>query len=294
MAKLMLRIAVIAVLVLCGAALGLGIILFQQRETLKGRTQKLENVIKRIAGTIETGDESGSMITIPDDQLKTFKQIPGGPPPMDVPLKQLAVAAQYQLDRLNTTRTDLANTKETLAQTEETLRVTTADLNTTKAKVVELTGTIEEKNTVINEKTVAIENLEREKSELNEKVASLESNVEELEVAKRDLTDELTETKEKVERLEAELDPDLAKQKLTKGQQGVILSVNPEWNFVVFDISAAEKEKHINPNLELLISRNDKLVGKVRVASIDQNMAVAEILDDWQQLPIHEGDNVIY
>ena len=293
MARMILRICIIVVVVLSAVALGLGIILFQQREALKGRTQKLENAVKRIAATIETGDETGNMVAIPEDQLKTYKQIPGGPRPMDVPLKQLVVASQYQLERLNTTRTDLANTKETLAETENTLELTTAELNKTKDKITELNETVRDKNSVISEKEVAIQNLEREKSDLNSKVASLQTQIEDLEIAKRDLTDELAEAKEKVVSLEAQINPDLAQKQLTKGEQGIIRYVNPKWNFVVFDIST-DNPKNINPNLELLIHRANELVGKVRVDTVDANMVVAEILNDWEQLPIQEGDYVIY
>ena len=74
MAKLVLRISVILMLVLGAAALGLGVILFQQRHALKGRTQTLEDCVKRIANTIETGGETGSTIFSkgPTDETDIF------------------------------------------------------------------------------------------------------------------------------------------------------------------------------------------------------------------------------
>ena len=51
--KWILRGLVILLFALSGTALVLGIILFKQRETLKGRTQKLEMAAKQVAATLE-------------------------------------------------------------------------------------------------------------------------------------------------------------------------------------------------------------------------------------------------
>lgn len=293
MAKLLLRISVILMLVLSGTALALGVMLFQQRNTLKVRTQTLENSVKQIASTIETGDETGSTITLPDDQLKTVKQIPGGPPPMDVPLNQLTVAAKYQLERLNSTRMDLSDTKAALVKTEDNLKTTTENLDSAKKNISELTETVAARDATIDEKEAAVQNITKEKEEVEAKVSTLETQMEGLQVEKRDLTDKLAQVMGRVEKMESQIDPTRAIKNLVRGRQGVILYVDPEWNFVIFTI-APDSQETIVPELELLVHRGERLVGKVRVASVVNDLAVAEIMNDWEQAPIEMNDDIIY
>lgn len=293
MAKWILRISVVLIFVLSGAALVFGVLLFQERETLKGRTQRLEKSVKQVAGFIETGDDTGNTIMIADDQLKTFKQKPGGPPTMDVPLNQLETAAKYQLDRLNSTRVELADTKDTLMKTEADLKQRTEELDLANEKIGELNETIEAKNEVIKEKEVMVQNLEREKEECENKTAAMQGQIDELQITKRDLTDTLAELMGKVGQLEKQVSPALAMDKLNKGLQGVILYVNPEWNFVVFGISPGN-EKNVQPDLEFLVHRGDQLIGKVKVANVVNSLAIADIMGDWELSPMKKNDDVIY
>lgn len=292
MIKLGTKIVVIVLLVLNSAALIFGILLFQQRETLKGRTQKLETTIKQIASTIEAGDATEVKMVIQDDQLKTYKQKPGGPPPMDIPLQQLTVGAQNQLARLNGTRSVLAETKVTLAKTEDELKITRNDLTNAKGEIVQLNETVASKNAVIEEKEVSIKSLEREKGELVAKVEALKPQMEELETQNRDLTDQVAELEDKIQTLVSAATPG-DKAQLPKGQQGTVLYVNPDWNFLIIGIDA-DSQTSLIPNAELLIHRDDRLVGKIRVESIKDNMAIADIINDWQQLSPQKGDYVIY
>lgn len=292
MIKMGMKIAVIVLLVLNGAALALGILLFQQRETLKGRTQKLETTLKQVAATLEAGDNTDVKLVIPDDSLKTYTQLPGGPPPMDIPLNQVTVAAQNQLARLNGTRTVLAETQVTLAKTEEELKLTKNDLTIAKDEIVKLNETVASKNVIIEEKEVSIKNLEREKTELVAKTDDLKIQVEDLETQNRDLTDQVAELQDKTSKLEILARPG-GKLHLASGQKGTVLYVNPDWNFLIIGVTP-ENLKEIVPNLELLVHRADRLVGKVRIDSVVDNMAIAEIVNDWQQISPKKGDYVIY
>lgn len=291
MIKMGMKIVVIALFVLNGAALFFGVLLFQQREAMKGRTQKLEATIKQIAATIEAGDATETKMTIPDDQLKTYKQIPGGPPPMDIPLKQLTVGAQNQLARLNGTRSVLTETKATLARTEDEIKITRNDLANAKNEIVQLNETVTAKNAVIEEKEVSIKNMERGKKELTASVETLNTQVEELQTQNVDLTDQVAELEDKIQTLVSIASAD-NKSRQPQGEQGTVLYVNPDWNFLI--IGVASDQTHLAPNQELLIQRDDRLVGKIRVDSIVNQLAVAEIINDWQQLPPQKGDYVIY
>ncbi len=286
MAKWLLRVSVVLMLLLSAAALAMGYMLFEQRGILKGRTQNLETAVKQIASTIETGDGSGAMMRISDEQLAAVDH-------MVAPLNQLATAAKYQLEMLNLTRQDLATTREALAKTEDELKVTKIQLDDVNKKYEIALATIVEKDSTINEKEVVIQSLEREKVELGGKIADLEFRTHALQVANRDLTDKLAEQSVRVETLEAQADPSKKIDNLAKGRQGVILYVDPNWNFVIFDISQESLETVV-PDLELIVHRGERFVGKVRVSNVEANLAVAEIMNDWQQAPVERNDEVIY
>ena len=292
--KWIMRSLVILLFALSGTALVLGIIMFQQRETLKGRTQKLEMAAKQVAATLEKDDTNPDVkLTLPDDQLKTYKAKPGGPPTMDGPLNQMVSAAQHQLTRLNNTRSELADTKTMLANTRETLQITSNDLVVAQRTIEDQNATIEARNATINEKEVAIQKLEKEKTDLLANVETLKQQTTDLETENRDLTDANAVLQAKVMDLDKMVNPELRKAALPKGQLGSVTLVNPEWNFVIMRLSP-EITRNITPNLELLIHRNDRLVGKVRVQTMVDNLAVAEIVSDWQQMPCEKGDYVMY
>ncbi|MCX6992021.1 MAG: hypothetical protein NT011_02640 [Kiritimatiellaeota bacterium] len=292
--KWIMRSLVILLFVLSGAALALGIILFQQRETLKGRTQKLELAAKQVAATLEKDDTNPDVkLTLPDDQLKTYQAKPGGAPAMDGPLNQMVNAAQHQLTRLNNTRMELADTKTTLANTCETLKITSNDLVTAQGTIKDQNVTIEARNATISEKEVAIQKLEKEKTDLLASVETMKQQTDDLEAENRDLTDANAVLQAKVVELDKMVNPELRKAAIPKGLLGSVAYVNPEWNFVIMRLSP-QNAKLIMPDLELLIHRSDRLVGKVRVQTVVDNLVVAEIVSDWQQMPCEKGDYVMY
>jgi hypothetical protein len=61
-------------------------------------------------------------------------------------------------------------------------------------------------------------------------------------------------------------------------------------------VMGVDQNVELAPSVELLIQRGDRLIGKVKVSAVkpELNLAVAEILSDWRQSDIQEGDSVIY
>lgn len=290
MFRLITRISIVLILALSVGALVMAVLLFQQRETLKGRAQKLEDTVHKIAATLEVeGADKTAFLTIPDDQLKTFKAKPGGPATMDQPLNQMITAAQSQLVRLNNTRNELAETKTTLAKTQEDLKNTKTELASAQGKIKEQEGDIAAKEATISEKDTALRKLEVEKSEFAAKLDDLKARIEEMEAEAGDLT----EQNDLLEVQVADLESRVFKKDIPRGQQGVVAYVNPDWNFLIVRL-APQSMRTTRPDLELMVYRTDKLVGKVRVASIVDNLAVAEIISDWQQMAPQNGDGILY
>ena len=287
-----LKLVLILLLLASAAALWFGIRLFPLREELKGRTQKLEAAVRQIAATVEQSDDNPAFVVIAEDQLKTFKNPAGGPAPMDAPLSQLTVAAQNQLARLNETRRVLGETRDTLAQTTEDLRATKSDLAAARTTIQERDESIAGLQASVAERDNTIRAMERSEKEMNGRVDTLKVAIDDLEIQKRNLQDQIAGLQRKVTDLEARANPEASKAQLSQGQLGVVLFANPEWNFVVLGFDK-DNMTPIAPKLEFLVQRADQLVGKVRVESVVENMAIAEILVDWQKLAPREGDNIM-
>jgi hypothetical protein len=69
--------------------------------------------------------------------------------------------------------------------------------------------------------------------------------------------------------------------------RGKVLTFDPKWRFVVVD---AGKEQGMLLKGELLVSRNGKLVGKVKVSSVDRERSIATVVPGWELAEILEGD----
>ncbi|HEY2953333.1 MAG TPA: hypothetical protein VGK40_12160 [Verrucomicrobiae bacterium] len=75
------------------------------------------------------------------------------------------------------------------------------------------------------------------------------------------------------------------------GVKGKILIVDPKWNFVILDVG--EKAGALERGV-LMVSRNSKLVGKVKIVSVSADRSIANIIPSWKLDELHEGDQVLY
>ncbi|MGD9874756.1 MAG: hypothetical protein AB7T27_10900 [Kiritimatiellia bacterium] len=267
---------IIIVLVLSIVALVLGIQLFNQREILKGRTQRLETAAGEFAKSIHYDDFNVAL-------LKDYEQ-------MMTPLNQLSAQGANRWDELQDTKLDLENTKAELTSTQEKLAATEEKLVATEAQVVDLTGQLESKEVELAQANTQIEQLEVEKEDLNTQLADTQTQLENAKSEATDLKDEIASLNQTIEDMSRELG-ELPDKPAPRGLTGKILFLNPYWNFVVLDIG---RDDGLNPNVEMLVHRKDKLIGKVRISAADDKMAIAEILTDWEVTPVKEGDYVLY
>ena len=72
---------------------------------------------------------------------------------------------------------------------------------------------------------------------------------------------------------------------------GKIVAVDPRYDFVVLDVGG---NQGVVENGRLLVNRDGKLVAKVRVTKVEPNRSIANIMPDWKQAEIMEGDQVLY
>ncbi len=78
---------------------------------------------------------------------------------------------------------------------------------------------------------------------------------------------------------------------LPAGTKGEIVAVDPKFDFVVLNIG---KDQGLIQNAKLLVNRNGKLVGKVKITSVEDKRSIANVLADWKQDELVEGDQVFY
>ena len=78
---------------------------------------------------------------------------------------------------------------------------------------------------------------------------------------------------------------------LPQGLKGRVVVVDPKYDFVVLDIGSS---KGVEPRGVLVVSRNSKLVAKVRVASVQADRSIANIIPGWKLDQVMEGDQVFY
>jgi vacuolar-type H+-ATPase subunit I/STV1 len=78
---------------------------------------------------------------------------------------------------------------------------------------------------------------------------------------------------------------------LPVGLHGKIVAVDPKFNFVVLNIGSDQGAKQLGV---MMVDRDGKLLGKVRISSVTKTECIANIMPDWKRGNIMEGDEVLY
>jgi cell division protein YceG involved in septum cleavage len=76
---------------------------------------------------------------------------------------------------------------------------------------------------------------------------------------------------------------------LLPGTEGRILAVNDDWSFVVLDIGS---KSGLVENGKMLVTRGGTVIGRIKITAVEPTVAIADILPEWKQAPIQEGDLV--
>jgi hypothetical protein len=91
--------------------------------------------------------------------------------------------------------------------------------------------------------------------------------------------------------LKSVINPDPDGPILPAGTKGKILVVDPKWDFVV--VNLGEKDLMV-PEGVLMVQRDGKLIGKVRIAEVRSDRSIANIIPGWKLQEPMEGDMVFY
>lgn len=193
-----------------------------------------------------------------------------------------AKKAKAELDLANSSLTDVSNrlTQVTLRANQQQTRADTHERNL----------------------RTAVENLDRATSELNQWRAvgmPPDKVVEEL-VAKQKLIAErdalvgekeiLARSNTRLERRLRAYEPESLPPELPPGTTGKVVAVDPKYDFIVLNIGSNQR---IVPDANMLVNRAGKLIAKVKITAVEPERSIANIMPEWKQDEVMEGDQVV-
>ena len=182
--------------------------------------------------------------------------------------------------QLDTTTNLLTATIERLTIQERRANQNEADLNKTRTELTEAQRDLAAWKAL----TIPVDQVRSRLAELIEVKTANEALGEEKKVLIRNVNN----LKERLYAYEGET---LPPPELPPGLKGKVVAVDPKWDFVVLDIGG---NQGLVPRGEMLVSRDGKLVAKIRVTTVEPGRSVANVLPEWKQAEVMEGDVVLH
>jgi hypothetical protein len=208
---------------------------------------------------------------------------------------------EEQRNRANKAEKDLKDTQGRLAKTESELSDTRGLLTQSRAEAESFKNQASVLQTNLDERSRQLEVTQQDLAAwkaLGIPVEQVQATIDSekklrdanavLEEEKKVLQKVATDLKRRVDVLLGERVEDPV---LPAGLKGTVLIVDPKWEFVVLDIG--EKDGLVQ-NGVLMVSRNNKLVAKVRVVTVQPNRSIANLMPNWKLDDVQEGDQVLY
>jgi uncharacterized membrane-anchored protein YhcB (DUF1043 family) len=197
-------------------------------------------------------------------------------------------------------------TKKELAQTKSQLDSTTKELSQTKSDLASANNKIDDLDKKNTDLTTKLQKTEADRDAAQQELArwsglpdpaTIRGIIAELAQTKKARDVVIAENKvlaEKVSNLQAQWDEAFGTNlnvKLPAGLRGTVLAVDPKYDFVVLNVG---KDQGALKRGEMMVDRDGRLLGKVRIVSVDKDRCVANILPEWRRGEIREGDEVLY
>ncbi|MBR1609650.1 MAG: hypothetical protein IJ678_08570 [Kiritimatiellae bacterium] len=369
----LLKVLVVFIFLFSILAFVMGVMNFNKRELLIGRTHRLEEEVKALAVLVEAEDPAAEGVPDhpewdvddvtdrPNDnpQLSSFwgdyddaleassplfslrgkdeqlaqyykldaegnvvKGVNGQPNTngkMDALLLDLRSHAKKQLERLLATREQLRNTREKLEEVAELLNGEKRARRDNLAEITRQRGTISDLQDTVTRKDGDIARLNREKSDLNDEITSLNDQIVERDQSIEDLNAQVQRLRADIKRLTydnaapnsgvaSKGDSDAApNDAFVPGVKGTVVGVDKDLSFVIVRL-APEAVREIVPAdgrpfapVEMMVRRKgadgaERIVTRIRIVNPPnaKNLAVADNVYGWEQVPVEVGDDVVY
>jgi len=239
----------------------------------------------------------------------TRLKVTSGEGTMQSVLNEVLKAAVEQYNRLNDTRAQLKALREEYIATVQDLNAQKKVLREKLVYIVQLETKIKELEEKIRQLEQKIADLEAEIKKLQETIAEKEKEIQKLNEVIANKNTEIVRLKNEIEQLRGQLSgKDVVFQgKIEPGKKGTVVAADPQWNFVVVDVSEAFMKEVLGNDLsfpvpigvELNIRRageGGKFVTKIRLMNVrtKQHLAVGDVLMNWKQKEVNVGDIVFF
>ena len=207
-----------------------------------------------------------------------------------------SVAAQRKAEgEAKTAKANADKALKDLASTKTDLESAAAEASTQKGRADKLAGDL---GKTTKERNEAQQELSRWQAlgVHPEQISQLKNDLREASEARAALADERKIFLRSIEHLQARLDrfenPNDTPVEMP-GLKGSVVAVDAKWNFVLLDVGESQGAK---ANGIVMVRRGDKLLGKARIVTVDQNRSIANLLPEWRQgdVAVAEGDKVLY
>jgi cell shape-determining protein MreC len=198
-------------------------------------------------------------------------------------------------------------------KTDKELKKTKADLATTTSKLTETTAELDAANTKNTELDTANKDLTDKLGKMTSRAETAEQTLEQWRnlpppAQIKVIIADLAATKKARDAVLAEnkilvasrdnyrdlynslVEPDAAVP-LPPGLIGKVMAVDPKYDFVVLNIG---DDQGVKTRGEMMVNRKGRLIGKVRITSVQKDTSIASILPAWQRGQVMEGDQVLY
>ncbi len=243
-----------------------------------------------------------------------------GPGTMKQLLDQVQERANAQYARLNQTRDELVKVRRELSTTIRDLNNEKRQRRQNLQRITELEGVIRRLEGDKSDLQRQIAQLEREKRELIDQIADLrreletaKENFDELERAHADLQERHRQATERGgpgtpwDRTRPTTE---AERMLSPGTKGHVVHADPDWAFVIVQLTDAAARELIGegsdqpaPVVDFMVRRDGlqapagSFVTRLRIKSVKRdgsNLALADNLLNWEQVPVAVGDEVFF
>jgi len=242
-----------------------------------------------------------------------------GPGTLQESLDALFERAKAQNAALNATRAELRKLREELVDVINQHNILKRNSRADKRLIEELKATIarlEQEKADLERKIVRLEeekrDLEAEVAEKTAEIEKLKSDIKDLEatiVRQQKQIDDCRNVRPGGGRTESTSVPDNLENILTPGDKGKIVAFDEHLKFVVVEFSPAFMKELLGddlskglPQIEMMVRRPGlktaagDFVTRIRLRQVvrDQGLVVADVLIDWQQVPMEKDDAVYF
>lgn len=203
--------------------------------------------------------------------------------------------------RANRLDKELAETKEALDQRTRELAAAREEIATKDVEITQLNRNISDLQNTVRQvradrdaaqaKLTAYELTGLNPEEIKEVIARLKQSLEDIKGLELVVEDKLREINGLKVRIAELVGPDDVPVILPAGLKGKIVTVDPKWDFVVINLG---KNDGLLLNGQMLVSRNGKLLAKIRIVNVMDSRAIANVMTGWKLDEILEGDTVLY